>query len=49
MRLYFGIFGRRRMRPYGGFWWPFLGGAIGIGRRGPWVKFSGMRLLRRLR
>ena len=48
MRVYFGLFGRRSVRPCGGFCPPFLGGAIGIGRDGPWVKFSEMRMLRRL-
>jgi hypothetical protein len=46
---YWGIFGHRHLRPYGGFWLPFLGGAIGIGRRGPWIKFSGARFLRQRR
>ena len=48
MRVYYGLFGRRRLRPYGGFWAPFLGGALGFGRRGLWFKLSGRRLLRKL-
>lgn len=46
MKLYYGLFGRRRLRPYGGIWWPLLGGAFGIGRRGAWFKFSGRRFWR---
>ena len=46
MRVYYGLFGRRRgLRPYAGLWAPFLGGAIGLGRRGFWFKFSGRRVL----